>query len=202
MSDERVALCPVTDELLDQLVGLAGLDLTDREAVEALLLELGWQDFYDAIEAPAYQEAFDVPEADLVSPAGHFAHCDGDGAFSMPFSYLYSIRNELLTDDLWGDLPGWRSEEGAWRAEFDAHTEALLHRLTARLGPPDYDIRQPKYHARTVSWRLERNVLMVVQGTEPISYHQFEHGQLYLGSRTAERPYFPDDTAMRTLVTS
>jgi hypothetical protein len=202
MSDQRVALCPVTPELADRLIGLAALDLTDDAAV-AYLLAHGWRDHAEAVTGPEYEQAYDAPDdANFVSQLGHFTYCDGDGSFLMPFSQLYWINNEVLRDDLWAMLPGWTSQVGAWRDEYDAQAEAVVQLFTERLGPPRYDIRQPKYHGRDVSWCLDTNVLMVTQTTEPYSYHQFEHAAVYIGSRTAEHTYFPDSPAMRALVTS
>lgn len=202
MSDEYVALCPVTPELTDRLIGLAALDLTDDGAVEAYLSAHGWRDFAEAVTSPEYEQAYAPPESNFMSPLGHFAYCDGDGSFLMPFSQLYWINNELFEDDYWAQVPGWNSQEGAWRDEFDAQAEAVVQLFTERLGPPNYDIRQPKFHGRDVSWRMGTNVLMVTQTTEPVSYHQFEHAAVYIGSRTAEHAYFPDGPAMRALVTS
>ena len=199
--DERVALCPVTPELVDGLIGLAALDLTDDDAVEAYLRADGWRDHVEAVTGPEYEQAYDAPESNYVSPSGHFTYCDGDGSFLMPFSQLYSINNELMADDYWALLPGWTSQAGAWRDEYDAQAEAVVQLFVQRLGPPDYDIRQPKYHGRNVAWRLDTNVLMVTQTTEPFSYHQFEHAAVYVGSRTAEHADFPDGPAIRALVT-
>jgi hypothetical protein len=202
MSDERVALCPVTPELADQLIALTELDLTDDEAVTARLLGLGWRDWREAVRGPDYEKTPDVPEANFISPQGHFVTCDGDGSLYLPFSYLYWLGDDLLEEDCWARTPGWASEEGAWRPEFDAHFGTVVQRFTDRLGLPDYDIRQPKYHSRYVSWRLEHNVLIVGQGDEPLSYHQFEDAHVYLVSRTAEDVPFPDGPRMRALIAS
>ena len=127
---------------------------------------------------------------------------DGDGTLHLPFAYLYSVDGGILDEDCWGPIPGWTSQEGAWRPEFDAHYDTVVQRFTDRLGLPDHDIRQPKYHSRYVSWRLEHSVVIVGQGPEPMSYHQFEDAHILLVSRTAKDAPFPEGEAMRALVTS
>ncbi|MFJ9814725.1 hypothetical protein ACIRU3_05525 [Streptomyces sp. NPDC101151] len=196
----RVALCPVTPELADRLVDIAGLDLADHGVAREGLRKLGWQTLRDALEDPVYETAPDIPDCDLLSPLGHFTYLDGHVA--MPFSYLYWTGGELLPDDYWGALPGWSSDASAWREEFDAHAEAAVQLLTKRLGPAQYDIRQPKHHARHVTWRLGSNVLVISQMLEPISYYQFEHVEVFIGPRTGEGGHFPGGPALRTLVTS
>ncbi|MCF3130831.1 hypothetical protein [Streptomyces olivochromogenes] len=196
----RVALCPVTPEPAHGLVGIAELDLTGPGTAEQALGELGWRTLDDALEDPAYETAPDIPECDLISPLGHFTYLDGYVA--MPFSYLYTIGGELLPDDYWGALPGWRSEPGAWRAEFDAHAESVVRLMTDRLGPAHYDIRRPKYAARYVTWAVGPNVLVITQRPEPISYHQFEHAEIVVCPRTVEGGHFPGGPALRELVTT
>lgn len=199
---ERVALCPVAPELADLLVRVADTSAyADHRAAAALLGGSGWRDLDEALADPAYDEPTpDVPECDLISPQGHFAYLDG--YLSMPFAYEYLIGNELLEDDYWGALPGWTSEAGAWRAEFDAHTEAVVGLLRDRLGPPEYDIRQPRYKSRQVVWRRETGVVVVAQGAEPVSYHQFHHAEIYVGARKDQDGYFPGGSGIRKLVTS
>ncbi|GKQ33965.1 hypothetical protein [Streptomyces sp. A012304] len=200
MAEERVALCPVTEELVSHLLALAELDLTDADAVGARTRQLGWPDWSRAVRGPAYENTSDVPEATHVTPYGHFVTCDGDGSLYLPFAYLYTVDGGLLDEDCWGTLPGWRSEEGAWRPEFDAHVGTVVQRFTDRLGLPDHDIRQPKYDTRYVSWRLDHTVLLVGQGPEPLSYHQFEDAHVHLLSRTATDAPYPEGQAMRALL--
>ncbi|MFJ7332434.1 hypothetical protein ACIQU3_07240 [Streptomyces sp. NPDC101110] len=202
MSGEYVARCPVTEELVSQLLALAELDLTDDDAIEARMRAAGWPDWSQAVSGPAYEDTPDVPDATHVSPQGHFVTCDGDGALRLPFAYLYSVDGGLLDEDCWGPMPGWTSEQGAWRPEFDAHFAAVVQRFTDRLGLPDHDIRQPRYDTRYVSWRLEHNVLIVGQGPEPLSYHQFEDAHVHLVSRTVKDAPFPDGEKMRALLTT
>ncbi|MFD9007251.1 hypothetical protein ACFV0T_41060 [Streptomyces sp. NPDC059582] len=197
----RVARCPVTPELADGLIRLADTDPADHRRTAALLREAGWRSLDDALDDPAYDEPTpDIPECDLISPHGHFTYLDG--YVSMPFAYQYLIGNELLEDDYWGALPGWTSEVGAWRDEFDTHTEAVVRLLRERLGPPEYDLSQAKYDARQVVWRRESGVVVVAQGREPISYHQFHHAEIYVGSSTDQEGYFPGGSEIRELVTS
>ncbi|MFC9678574.1 hypothetical protein [Streptomyces sp. NPDC056948] len=184
------------------LLALAELDLTDDDAIEARTREAGWPDWSRAVRGPAYEDIPDVPEATHVTPQGHFVTCDGDGSLYLPFAYLYSVDGGLLDEDCWGPLPGWTSEEGAWRPEFDAHLGTVVRRFTERLGLPDHDIRQPRYDTRYVSWRLEHNVLILGQGPEPLSYHQFEDAHVYLVSRTVKDAPFPDGEEMRALLTT
>jgi hypothetical protein len=202
MSGEYVALCPVTEGLVSQLLALAELDLTDDDAIEARMREGGWPDWSQAVQGPAYEDTPDVPEATHVTPQGHFVTCDGDGSLYLPFAYLYSVDGGLLDEDCWGTLPGWTSEEGAWRPEFDTHFGTVVRRFTGRLGLPYHDIRQPRFTTRYVSWRLEHNVLIVGQGPEPLSYHQFEDAHVYLVSRTVKDAPFPDGEEMRALLTT
>ncbi|MES5821134.1 hypothetical protein [Streptomyces sp. RG80] len=202
MSEEYVAVCPVGEELVDRILGLAELDLTDGDTVEARIHEAGWPDWSDAVQGPEYEDTPDVPEATHVTPQGHFVTADGDGTLSLPFAYLYTVDGGLLDEDIWDPVPGWTSQEGAWRPEFDAHYATVVQRFTDRLGPPNYDIRQPKYDTRYVSWRLEHNALIVGQGPEPLSYHQFEDAHILLLSRTAKDAPFGDGDELRALVTS
>ncbi|MFF7451163.1 MULTISPECIES: hypothetical protein [unclassified Streptomyces] len=202
MSEEYVAVCPVDEELVSRVLRLAELDLTDADAVEAATGEAGWSDWSQAVQGPAYAETPDVPEATHVTPQGHFVTADGDGALSLPFAYLYTVDGGLLDEDIWDAVPGWSSQEGAWRPEFDAHYATVVQRFTDRLGPPDHDIRRPKYDTRYVSWRLEHNALVVAQGPEPLSYHQFEDAHILLISRTAKDAPFPDAEQLRALLTS
>ncbi|MFD3839965.1 hypothetical protein ACFWWC_27500 [Streptomyces sp. NPDC058642] len=202
MADEYVAVCPVGEELVSRLVGLAELDLADAEAVAERIREAGWPDWSQAVQGPAYEDTPDVPDATHVTPEGHFVTADGDGSLHLPFAYLYSVDGGILDEDCWGPIPGWTSQEGAWRPEFDAHYDTVVQRFTDRLGLPDHDIRQPKYHSRYVSWRLEHSVVIVGQGPEPMSYHQFEDAHILLVSRTAKDAPFPEGEAMRALVTS
>lgn len=202
MSEAYVAQCPVTGELVSQLLALAELDLTDDDAIEARMREAAWPDWSQAVRGPAYEDTPDVPEATHVTPQGHFVTCHGDGSLHLPFAYLYSVDGGLLDQDCWGALPGWTSAEGAWRPEFDSHFAAVVQRFAERLGLPNHDIRQPRYDTRYVSWRLEHNVLIVGQGPEPLSYHQFEDAHVYLVSRTAKDAPFPDGEEMRALLTT
>lgn len=202
MSEEYVAVCPVDEELADRLLALAELDLTDADTVGARLGEAGWPDWSETVSGPAYEETPDVPEATHVSPHGHFVTADGDGTLYLPFAYLYTVDGGLLDEDIWGPVPGWTSQEGAWRPEFDAHHATVVQRFTDRLGLPHHDIRQPRYNTRYVSWRLEHNVLIVGQGPEPLSYDQFEDAHVLLLSRTAKDAPFSDSEAMRALLTS
>jgi hypothetical protein len=201
MSGEYVSVCPVGEELVSRLLGLAELDLTDTDTVEARIREAGWPDWSEAVRGPAYADTPDVPEATHVTPDGHFVTADGDGTLYLPFAYLYTVDGGLLDEDVWDAVPGWTSEEGAWRPEFDAHHATVVQRFTDRLGLPDHDIRQPKYDARYVSWRLERTVVIVGQGPEPMSYHQFEDAHIHLVARTVEDASFLDDEVLRALVT-
>lgn len=200
MSDDaRVALCPVTPELADGLRGLAELDPPGYQAVEEQLVALGWRSPQD-LDAQTYDTAPEIPDCDLVSPTGHFTHVDR--GLIMPFSYMYSIGNELLEDDYWGALPGWSSQHGAGRAEFDAHAEAAVQVLAGLLGPALWDVRQPKYEARHVAWRVGPSTLMIAQGLEPMSYYQFHDAHVFIGSATAEHVRFPGGPPIRNLVTS
>ncbi|MEU5316422.1 hypothetical protein AB0G67_06805 [Streptomyces sp. NPDC021056] len=202
MADEYVAVCPVGEELVNRLLGLAELDLADAEAVEERIREAGWPDWSQAVRGPAYEDTPDVPDATHVTPEGHFVTAEGDGTLHLPFAYLYSVDGGILDEDCWGPVPGWTSQEGAWRPEFDAHYDTVVQRFTDRLGLPDHDIRRPKYHSRYVSWRLEHSVVIVGQGPEPMSYHQFEDAHILLVSRTAKDAPFPEGEAVRVLVTS
>ncbi|MER6180784.1 hypothetical protein [Streptomyces sp. NPDC001652] len=202
MAGEYVAVCPVGEELVNRLLGLAELDLADPEAVGERIREAGWPDWSQAVQGPAYEDTPDVPDATHVTPEGHFVTAEGDGTLHLPFAYLYSVDGGILDEDCWGPVPGWTSQEGAWRPEFDAHYDTVVQRFTDRLGLPDHDIRQPKYHSRYVSWRLEHSVVIVGQGPEPMSYHQFEDAHILLVSRTAKDAPFPEGEAMRALVTA
>lgn len=200
MSDDaRVALCPVTPELADGLCGFAELDAPGYEAVEERLVALGWRSPED-LDAQTYDTAPEIPDCDLVSPLGHFTYVDG--GLIMPFAYKYWIGNELLEDDYWGALPGWSSQKGARRAEFDAHAEAAVQVLTERLGPALWDVRQPKCEARHVAWRVGPSILMIAQGLEPISYYQFHDAQIFICSATADHVQVPGGPPIRNLVTS
>jgi len=202
VSEEYVAVCPVDEELVDRLLALAELDLTDGGTVETRLREAGWPDWSEAVGGPAYEETPDVPEATHVTPHGHFVTADGDGTLHLPFAYLYTVDGGLLDEDIWAAVPGWTSQEGAWRPEFDAHHATVVQRFTDRLGLPHHDIRQPRFNTRYVSWRLEHNVVIVGQGPEPMSYDQFEDAHVLLLSRTAQDAPFSDSEAMRALLTS
>jgi len=127
---------------------------------------------------------------------------DGDGTLHLPFAYLYTVDGGLLDEDIWAAVPGWTSQEGAWRPEFDAHHATVVQRFTDRLGLPHHDIRQPRFPTRYASWRLEHNVVIVGQGPEPMSYDQFEDAHVLLLSRTAQDAPFSDSAAMRALLTS
>ncbi|MFF8397152.1 hypothetical protein [Streptomyces sp. NPDC016172] len=98
MSEAYVAQCPVTGELVSQLLALAELDLTD-DAIEARMREAAWPDWSQAVRGPAYEDTPDVPEATHVTPQGHFVTCDGDGSLHLPFAYLYSVDGGLLDED-------------------------------------------------------------------------------------------------------
>lgn len=202
MSDEYVAVCPVGEELVSRLLGLAELDLADGEALGARIREAGWPDWAEAVRGPAYEDTPDVPDATHVTPDGHFVTADGDGTLHLSFAYLYTVDGGILDEDCWGPVPGWTSQEGAWRPEFDAYFGTVVQRFTDRLGLPDHDIRRPKYDSRYVCWRLEHTVVIVGQGPEPMSYHQFEDAHILLVSRTAKDAPFPEGEAMRALVTS
>jgi hypothetical protein len=202
MSEEHVAVCPVDEELVSRLLDLAELDLTDLDAVEARLREAGWPDWSEAVRGPAYADTPDVPEATHVTPRGHFVTADGDGTLHLPFAYLYTVDGGLLDEDCWGSVPGWTSQAGAWRPEFDTHYATVLQRFTDRLGLPHHDLRQPRYDTRHVSWRLEHNALIVGQGPEPLSYNQFEDAHIHLVSRTAKDAPFPDGEEVRALLTA
>lgn len=201
MSEGYVAVCPVGDELVSRLLTLAELDLTDADAVETRLREFGWPTWQEAVGGPAYADTPDVPETTHLTPYGHFVTADGDGTLHLPFAYLYTVDGGLLDEDCWGPVHGWTSQEGAWRPEFDAHHAGVVQRFTDRLSLPHHDLRQPRYDTRHVGWRLEHNALIVGQGPEPLSDHQFEDAHIHIVSRTATDRPFPDGTEILALLT-
>jgi hypothetical protein len=189
--DDYVAVCHIIPELARQIVGLADLSWDDPEITDRAMRNLGWRDD----EVP-------IDEGRFVTDQGHIVY--GDNCFYMPFSHSYWVGGEVWSYDAWGSLPGWSSQKGARRKEFDAHVNAAVDRFAERLGPPECDVRTEgstvstgPYSWRYAAWRRGGNALVVGQTLEGFSYSQFEEAVVYIGALPEEAPFpeaakFPD----------
>ncbi|WFE98857.1 hypothetical protein [Micromonospora sp. WMMD964] len=140
--EEFVASCPIGAELADQLVGLADLPWHERAVTGPAMRSLGWS-----------TAGVPTDEARFVTPAGHAVYTDY--GLYLPFVHYYVVGGELWPDDFWGSQPGWTSERGAGRVEFEAYLDAGIDRFAERLGPPECDIRTEGRHLAIgrYSWR-------------------------------------------------
>jgi hypothetical protein len=189
--DDYVAVCPITPELARQIVGLADLSWDDPKVTDQAMRELGWRD-----------DELPIDEGRFATDQGHTIF--GDTCFYMPFSQSYGVGGEVWGSDVWGSLPGWSSQKGALRKEFDAHVDTAVSRFAEQLGPPEYDVRTEggtmstgPYSWRYAAWRRGENALVIGQTLEGFSYSQFEEAVVYIGALPQEAPFpeadaFPD----------
>ncbi|MEU9110348.1 hypothetical protein AB0D04_00805 [Streptomyces sp. NPDC048483] len=185
-SRDYVAGCPLTPQLVQEIVGLAELDWEDWEAADAAMRRLGWRDD----ESPL--------EASFVTGVGHLVF-GGDGCFYMPFAHAYCLGCDFHgTEDFRGDFPGWSSQADAGRDVLDAHVNAAVDRFAERLGPPHRDGSKQKlgnetgeYLWRFAAWRIGGNLLVVGQGLDALSYYQDEHALVCMGPLSPDAP-IPD----------
>ncbi|MEE6258131.1 hypothetical protein [Plantactinospora sonchi] len=178
-----VAACPVDAGLARRIVDLADLTWPDGETTRQVMRGFGWRD----------GEAVPVDEGGFVTDQGHVVF--GIGCFYMPFAHFYRIDGEVWTSDFWGSLPGWSSEKGAYRPEFDGYVDSAITRFTELLGPPERDgrvqgrtISVGSYSWRYAAWRRGGNILVVGQTLEGFSYSQFEEAVVFVGALPAETP--------------
>lgn len=189
-----VAVCPVDPELARQIVELAELTWDDRAAVDRAVRGFGWRG----------GGAVPVDEGRFVTGRGHVVY--GYDCLYLPFAHHYRIDGEVWTRDFWGSLPGWSSEKGAYRPEFDGHVETAVARFTELLGPPASDVRVEgrnnsvgSYSWRYAAWRRGGDVIVVGQTLEGFSYSQFEEAVVYLGRLPEEAP-LPEGAEFRNLL--
>lgn len=189
-SDDYVAVCPITPELVRQIVDLTNLPWGDCGITDEAMRGLGWRD-NDVVEC---MNGF-------VTDQGHVVYGDG---FYMPFCHYYGVDGEVWSTDEWGSLPGWSSQKGAGRGEFDTHVDAAVDRFAERLGPPERDVRTERdagttgpYSWRYAAWRRGGNALVIGQALEGFSYCQYEEAVVYIGALAEDAPLpeaaeFPD----------
>ncbi|GAB3944023.1 hypothetical protein GCM10027614_33530 [Micromonospora vulcania] len=144
---------------------------------------LGWSD-----------EEVPTDEARFATPAGHAVY--GDDCFYLPFVHSYEVGGELWSDDFWGSLPGWSSQQGAGREEFEAHVDAAIDRFAERLGPPECDVRTEgrhlaigRYSWRYAAWRRGGNILVIGPALDGYSYAQDEEAVVFIGEFAKDRPF-------------
>ncbi|MBC6456662.1 hypothetical protein [Actinomadura sp. HBU206391] len=185
MSDDEdevtsyVAACPITPELVQQIVGLTELSWDDPKGTGLAMRGLGWR----SDEVPLDPGRF-------VTGEGHIVY--GDGCFAMPFSYSYWVDGEMMQDDFWGLLRGWSSLEDPGPQVFDAHVNAAIDRFAERLGRPEHDVSteaRGRYSWRYAAWRRGGNVLVVGQTLDGFSYHQHEQALVYIGALAEDAPF-------------
>ncbi|WP_326623085.1 hypothetical protein OG863_39175 [Streptomyces decoyicus] len=179
----HVAACSITQRLVEQVVGLAGLPLGDWAVSEAAMRRLGWCEAGD-----------DLPWEDtFVTVEGHLAHL-GD-ALALSFAHFYWVDDDAWGEDLWGTLPGWSSHANAGREVFDAHIDAAVAAFTQRLGPPEHDVTAEGGTLamgdgdwRHTAWRCGDNLLVIGPRHEGLSYFQFEEAVVCIGPIEAAAP--------------
>jgi hypothetical protein len=191
IDDDYVAVCPITPELARQIVDLADMPWGDWKVTDEAMRGFGWRD-NDVIEC---MNGF-------VTDQGHVVYSD-DG-FYMPFCHYYWVGGEVWPTDEWGSLPGWSSQKGAGREEFDGYVNAAVDRFAERLGPPECDVRTKgstvstgPYSWRYAAWRRGGNALVIGQTLEGFSYCQEEEAVVYIGALAEDAPFpeaakFPD----------
>ncbi|MEO3745226.1 hypothetical protein [Plantactinospora sp. B5E13] len=189
-----VAVCPVDPELARQVVELAELNWDDRAAVNRAVRGFGWRG----------GRAVPVDEGRFVTAQGHVGY--GHDCLYLPFAHCYQIDGEVWTKDFWGSLPGWSSEKGAYRPEFDGHVETAVARFTELLGPPESDVRVEgrnvsvgSYSWRYAAWRRGGNVIVVGQTLDGFSYSQYEEAVVYIGRLSEEAP-LPEGAEFRNFL--
>ncbi|MGW4679694.1 hypothetical protein ACWEOS_14655 [Micromonospora taraxaci] len=127
-TEDYVASCPIGAELAGQLVGLADLPWHEPAVTGRAMRSLGWS-----------TDGVPTDEARFATPAGHAVYTDY--GLYLPFVHYYVVGGELWPDGFWGSQPGWTSEPGAGRVEFEAYLDAAIDRFAERLGPPECDVR-------------------------------------------------------------
>jgi hypothetical protein len=185
IDDEYVAVCPITSELAGQIIDLTNLRWSDWRATEAAMSGLGWREN----DVVASINGF-------ITDPGHVVYSDHEGGFYMPFCHYYCVGGEVWTTDEWGSLPGWSSEKGASREEFDAQVNLAVDRFAERLGPPGCDVRiegntasTGPYSWRYAAWRRGGNALVIGQTLEGFSYDQYEEAVVYIGGLGEDTPF-------------
>ncbi|GAA5192873.1 hypothetical protein GCM10023322_53410 [Rugosimonospora acidiphila] len=191
IDDDYVAGCPITPELARQIADLADLPWSDGKVTDGAMRALGWRD-NDVIETIN----------GFVTGQGHVVYSDHDG-FYMPFCHYYWVGGEVWTTDEWGALPGWSSQKGAGREEFDGHVDAAVDRFAELLGPPQCDVRTEgrataigPYSWRYAAWRRGGNALVIGQVPEGFSLYQDEEAVVYIGALAEDAP-FPEAAEFR-----
>ncbi|MER7756960.1 hypothetical protein [Kitasatospora sp. NPDC097643] len=181
-----VATCPVSPELAAQIVEMTKLDWEDPELTEQAMVSAGWRstgDYLGDLNEKAY------------TPAGHLVH--GDDCFAMPFAYEYHVHPDgAITEDYWGEQPGWQSHIDPPDDAFDAQLDAVAAQFTTLLGPPDHDVTHEShpdfdYRWRYRIWRRGDNLLVVAPGLDEFSYSQFEHAFVQIRPLPADAPLPP-----------
>lgn len=188
-----VAECPIDAELAGQVIGLADLPWDDPAATGRAMRGLGWS-----------TDGVPTDEARFVTAAGHAVYTDY--GLYLPFVHYYLVGGELWPEDFWGSQPGWSSQLGAGREDFEASIDAAIDRFAERLGPPECDVRTEgrylaigRYSWRYAAWRRGGNILVVGPALDGYSYGQDEEAVVYLGEFAQDRP-FPEAADFLTLL--
>ncbi|MFH8569766.1 hypothetical protein [Streptomyces sp. NPDC017993] len=177
-----LANCPVTDEVVDQLLELshfaAGDDTPDDEAFDAFLNSRGWR--YSAFD-DSYETA-----AGQVVWSGHY---DGDpgpsGQTAWATFSVYDPEYDGVPDadhlaSVWGRARGWTLRADQGRGQLDADWQAAAALLTARFGRPCAVARcpdpagcSPRSDRHYALWRGADRLLCLAQDPDPFCYACF-----------------------------
>ncbi|MGW0215524.1 hypothetical protein ACWDXH_14135 [Micromonospora chokoriensis] len=178
-----VASCPIDAELADQLIGLVDLPWHDPAVTSRAMRSLGWS-----------TDGVPTDEARFVTPAGHAVYTDY--GLYLPFVHYYLVGGELWPDDFWGSQPGWTSERGAGRVEFEAYLDGAIDRFAERLGPPECDVRTEgrylaigTYSWRYAAWRRGDTIIVLGPALDGYSYNQDEEAVVHIGEFAQARPF-------------
>ncbi|MEO3826306.1 hypothetical protein [Actinomadura sp. B10D3] len=193
---DYVAVCPVTEGQVRQIIGLADMSWDDPEATDAAMLSLGWSEPDDTVQ---------LSEVQRVTDQGQFVF--GEDGFFMPFAYFYTVGGEASPDDPFASFPGWSLRRDVARGDFEAVINNAVELFTASIGLPDHTVALRGSSSMTLgpitwrhaAWRRDKNVLIVGPKSDAMSYHQFEEGAVHIIPLAVDAPFPEGDELSRLL---
>ncbi|MFG2221624.1 hypothetical protein [Streptomyces sp. NPDC048644] len=170
-----LANCPVTGEVVDQLLELTHLTCEDDETFDNFLAAHGWRysEFDDSYETAAGQ----------VVSSGHYdAGPEPNGQTAWATFSVYDPEYDGVPDAdhlaaVWGRARGWTLHPDQGRGRLDADWQDTAALLTARFGRPSAVTSSPGpadpptvLPRRYALWRGRDSVLFLAQDADPICY--------------------------------
>lgn len=188
-----LANCPVTHEVVDQLVELTDLTCEDDDAFDAFLATRGWR-------YSAFDDSYETAAGHVVS-SGHYTGDPGPAGPTASATFcVYDPEYDGVPDAehlaaVWGRARGWTLHPREGRRRMDADWRDAAALLTTRYGRPAAVTRCPEpagttpgAHRHFALWRGGDHLLCLAQDTDPICYSCFIRNVLVIAPADQHSP--------------